>query len=74
MPLHKVSSHSSKCPSPWFTNHISELISLIKHKADKSKDPDDQSTLTKLKNHVKGDCSAGETCSPWYPRLELFLL
>ena len=56
MPLHQVSSHHSKHPTPWFTDHISELISLkskAKRKADRSDDPVDKTLYSQMKNHLK---------------------
>ena len=50
MPPHRVSYHHSKCPTPWFTEQISKLISIknkAKRKADKSKDPEDRVTFKK---------------------------
>ena len=56
MPLHRVSCHHSRRPTPWFTDEISNLTSVknkSKRKADKSKDPEDRVTFKKLKNELK---------------------
>jgi len=66
MPLYKVSSYHSKCPTLWFTLYRPHLridftLKKAKLKVDKSKDPDDRSTFTKLKESFEGDYLAGET-------------
>jgi len=56
MPLRQVSSHHSKRPTSWFTDHISELISLknkVKHKANGFGDPVDETLYSQMKNHLK---------------------
>ena len=56
MPLHQVFSRRSKCPTPWFSDHISHLISSknkARRRADKSANPTDQALYRRLKNHLK---------------------
>ena len=56
MPLHQVSFHHSKRPTPWFTDHISHLISLknkAKRKAYRTGDPTDRVSYSRMKNYLK---------------------